>query len=179
MAFLGESLWIAGLWKGMVDLWKRGWREGLTAQIKTFLFNEQKHNSKKKRKKKKNGTKKESHWYRKNGCQDSNQQINCFWCCVFSTDEVIRFCRWSISLKEVNILFGCWLPHFTSPLSFLPSHASQYQLSVLKELVYGCKLVFNRENWEVFRVPEADLPPPQTHSKHIDLFFKSSLCLRL
>lgn len=56
MAFLGESLWIAGLqfWEGMVDLWKwdRGGRErggvgvgvggsgGLRTQMKTFcLFN--------------------------------------------------------------------------------------------------------------------------------------------
>lgn len=160
MAFLGESLWIAGLWKGMVDLWKRGWREGLTAQIKTFLFNEQKHNSKK-NERKKNGTKKSLI-----GIEKLVVKIPINKSTVF---DAVFFPQ-----KEVNILFGCWLPHFTSPLSFLPSHASQYQLSVLKELVYGCKLVFNRENWEVFRVPEADLPPPDSFQTYRSFFLRAA-----
>lgn len=44
---------------------------------------------------------------------------------------------------------------------------------MLKGLVYGCELVFDRENWEVFRLIEtASLLP--LDSKHIDPLLEKS-----
>lgn len=77
-------------------------------------------------------------------------------------DKVIGRHPRSISLKDLDVMFGCWLPPLASlPTSLLPpflplaySHASYCQLSALNGLVYGCELVFDRENWEVFRLIE-------------------------
>lgn len=49
-------------------------------------------------------------------------------------------------------MFGLLTSPLHLPLSSSPRRASYRQLPVLKGLVYGCELVFHRENWEVFRV---------------------------
>lgn len=154
---LGEVLesW-AEIWRGMVDLWT-GDREGLwTHRPSAYLTTIEEE-----------GTAKESDKLAATGPRLLFEPV--LYCYLKKILQYLACVSSRHQFKGWQCVVWFRSSSLHLPLSSLPSHASGCQL--LKGLVYGRELVFNRQNQEIFGVWEADLLLP-LDSKHIDLLLR-------
>lgn len=149
----------AEIWRGMVDLWT-GDREGLwTHRPSAYLTTIEEEGTARKR-------------VRRTGCHRSKTPIRTGFILLFEKIQQYLVCVVSRhQFKGWQCVVWIWSSSLNLPLSSLPSHASGCQL--LKGLVYGRELVFNRQNQVIFGVREADLLLP-LDSKHINFLLRAT-----